>query len=446
MLTAVFRGHESFVAIAAVLTLITGGIAYAAARSLAARPLAMALWAASTAATLSLTLWTTGGAGVPQCVINKDVFEPFRMVQGQLNAGMLVPFGLLGTLATRRRSLMASLSVLFPALIETTQGLAPFISRLCDTSDLIANTAGAACGVAIGVFVNRFVRAPNSSARHASRYPLIACGAFAVILAGSWLAWVEPVVMERTVSQTSANAAQEAAIKDALRDAFGGRYTADSVEFTPGEGDTGSIMAQFSAGAAELSWPDGEQLSVTLIPARVETGHTFPVPGVSGPVTSDKEAKGVAVAYARQFASWGLKGSKINVQRVDQQEDLGWLVSWRRWDGDVLLPMRLDVLVESGGRVSDVSSRRIDDPEPLSKVNISEQQAWKLFGQHFGSVADDAEHGEPVLLAARRDGAWRVHWLLTVKTNDAVLTGTVDATAGTFHNPQTQSLLLPEQK
>lgn len=444
MLTAVFRGHGDFVAMAAVLTLIAGGIAYVAARARARRPLVTALWAASTVATLSLTLWTTGGAGPPQCVINKDIFEPFGTVQGQLNAGMLVPFGLLGMLAIRRPSVMVSLSILFPALIETAQGLVPFISRLCDTSDLIANTSGALCGVVIGAFVNRRDRTVPSSAVRAGRSPLIGCGVLAGVLAGSWLIWMEPVVMDRTVSHTVATTAQKAAVEEALRDAFGGHYTAVSVDFTPGEGNAGSIMAQFSAGAAELSWPDGEQLSVNLIPGRVEQGHTFPVPGISGPVRSDEDAERVAVAYARQFAPWGLSGSETDVQRVDEREDLGWHVSWRRWDGDVLLPMRLDVIVDSDGHVSDLISRKINDPKSLPKVNVPEQQAWKPFDKHFGQATRHAERSEPTLLAARRGGAWRVHWLLTAKTKDALLSGTVDATTGKFHTPGRQPFAPPE--
>ncbi|GAB3957249.1 hypothetical protein GCM10028832_14540 [Streptomyces sparsus] len=407
MLTAVFRGHGDFVATAVALTLFAGGIAYVAARARARRPLVTALWAASTVATLSLTLWTTGGAGPPQCVINKDIFEPFGTVQGQLNAGMLVPFGLLGMLAIRRPSVMVSLSILFPALIETAQGLVPFISRLCDTSDLIANTSGALCGVVIGAFVNRRDWMVPSSAVRVGRSPLIGCGVLAGVLAGSWLIWMEPVVMDRTVSHTVATTAQKAAVEEALRDAFGGHYTADSVDFTPGEGNAGSIMAQFSAGAAELSWPDGEQLSVHLIPGRVEQGHTFPVPGISGPVRSDEDAERVAVAYARQFAPWGLSGSETDVQRVDGREDLGWLVSWRRWDGDVLLPMRLDVVVDSDGHVSDLISRKINDPKSPPKVNVPEQQAWEPFGKHFGQAARHAERSEPTLLAARRGGARR---------------------------------------
>ncbi|MFD8470029.1 VanZ family protein [Streptomyces cyaneofuscatus] len=87
-------------------------------------------------------MWSTGdGGGSAICTVNRDIFEPFRHTQGQWNFCLLVPFGLLGVLATRRPGLVAGFSLLLPAAIETTQALAP-IGRACDTSDFVANGAG----------------------------------------------------------------------------------------------------------------------------------------------------------------------------------------------------------------------------------------------------------------------------------------------------------------
>jgi hypothetical protein len=433
MLTAVFRGHEGFVVFAVILAAVIGGAAYRVARSRASRPAIWGLWAACTTALLSLTLWTTGGEGLPQCVINKDVLEPFRQLQGQLNAAMFVPFGLLSVLATRRVALTASLSVLLSAVIETVQGLA--LGRLCDTSDLVANTLGAACGVVIGVLIDKRLAPPARRVGPGTRYAFVACGVTAAILSACWLAWMEPVVWERTVSQTSADSEQEEAVTGALNDAFGGRYTVESVEFTAGQKGAGSVMANFAQGAAELSWPDRDQFTVNLIPEHVEKGHTFAVPGVSGPAATREDAERIAVAYARRYAPWGLKDSKIEIRRVDEEAPLGWLVSWRRWEGEVLLPMRLDVVINPAGRISDLIARNIDDPA-LPPVKISEKHAWDRFEQHFGAKARGGERGESVLLAERRGGEWRVHWLLSAEAGGAILSSTIDATDGTIHNSQ----------
>lgn len=60
MLTAVFRGHEQFVALAVVLSCVAGAVTFAAARRRQGRPVAWGLWGACTTATLALTLWSTG--------------------------------------------------------------------------------------------------------------------------------------------------------------------------------------------------------------------------------------------------------------------------------------------------------------------------------------------------------------------------------------------------
>ncbi|MEU7160369.1 VanZ family protein [Streptomyces chrestomyceticus] len=432
MLTAVFRGHEGFVVAALVISLLSAAATYIAVRRRVRRPLTASLWAASIMATASLTLWTDAGEPLATCTVNKDVLEPFTTVQGLLNVAMLLPFGLLGVLATRRLPLMAALSILFPALIETAQAVVPFVSRLCDTSDLVANITGALAGTGVGYAANRLTRTPPAATawRHYA-----ACGAGALAVAGVAAGFITPVVAARTQSDVAAGTDQEKAVASALHDAFGGHYAPQSVTYTPGEGGVGTVMASFPQGAAELTWPSREQLAVNLIPEKVEPGKSFPVPGAAGPVTDNQGAERIAVAYARQFAPWGLKDSKISVQRIDDKANLGWLVSWRQWRGKVLLPMRLDVVIEPNGRLSDLIARHIDAPE-LPEVKISENQAWKTFDKQNGRQGSTGQHDEGVLLAERRDGAWRVHWRLSVKNGQSVTTEIVDATTGTLQKAQ----------
>ncbi|MFI0263955.1 VanZ family protein [Streptomyces sp. NPDC017056] len=429
MLTAVFRGHEGFIVAAIVISFLAAAVTYTVARRRARRPLIASLWAASIVAIGCLTLWTDGGESLATCTVNKDVLEPFTTEQGQLNVTMLFPFGLLGVLATRRLPLMAALSVLFPALIETVQAVAPLVGRLCDTSDLVANAAGAMAGTAVGYVANRLTRTPPT-ATAVKHY--VACAAGALAVAGMAAGFITPVVATRTQSDVVAGNNQEKAIAGALHDAFGGRYTPESVTYTPGEDGRGTLMATFPEGAAELAWPSREQLTVNLIPEKVEPGKSFPVPSAAGPVADNQSAERIAIAYARQFAPWGLKGSKVSVRRIDEKANLGWLVSWRQWRGKVLLPMRLDVVIQPSGRLSDLIARNIDAPG-LPAVSVTEDQAWKAFEKHIGHQGGVSEHVEAVLLAERRDGAWRVHWRLSAKKGRETSAGIVDATTGTVH-------------
>ncbi len=432
MLTAVFRGQEGFIAAAIIISFLAAVVTYSGVRRRARRPLIVSLWAASIVAIGSLTFWTDGGEALATCTVNKDVLEPFTTVQGLLNVAMLLPFGLLGVLATRRLPLMAALSILFPALIETAQAVVPFVSRLCDTSDLVANTAGALAGTGVGYVVNRFIGTPSAATtwRH-----YVACAAGALALVGMAAGFITPVVAAQAESDVAAGTEQERAITGALHDAFGGRYTPKSVTYTPGEGGVGTVMANFPQGAAELTWPSREQLAVNLVPENVEPGNSFPVPSAAGPVADNQGAERVAVAYARQFAPWGLKDSKITVRRIDEKANLGWLVSWRQWKGEVLLPMRLDVVIQPSGRLSDLISRNVDAPD-LPAVKVSEDQARKILEKKIGQQRSASKHDEAVLLAERRDGAWRVHWRLSVKNGQSVSTRIVDATTGTVHMPR----------
>lgn len=312
MLTAVFRGHEQFVALAVVLSCAAGVVTFAAARRRQGRPLAWGLWGACTTATLALTLWSTSDGGeAASCTVNLDVFEPFRQTQGLLNFGMLMPFGLLGVLATGRPVLTAGLGLLLPAAIETVQALAP-IGRACDTSDLVSNGLGA-------------------------------------------------LLASRTVNTVPATAEQQAAIDGRLRDAFGGAYRADDHSVTLGEDGTGTVTAPFGVGSAELSWPDQAEFTASMPPADVAPGAAFAVPGTTRRPATGPDAVRIAEAYAGRYAPGWLKNAKVQVARSGPEGGLGWRVRWRRWEGEGLLPGGLDVLVDSAGRISELTERTAVD-------------------------------------------------------------------------------------
>ncbi|WP_327436430.1 VanZ family protein (plasmid) [Streptomyces sp. NBC_01201] len=434
MLTAVFKGHLQFVLFAVIISCIAGAVIFTATRRRNDQPLTWALWGACVTATIALTTWTTApGDLAASCTVNRDILEPFRHTQGQLNFGMLVPFGLLGTLATRRPGLMVGLSFLFPAAIETTQALAP-ISRACDTSDLVANGLGALLGTAIGTVIARF-RGGTPLARKATRRAFISAGAMACAIGVALYTLADLVIVDRTESNLAATAEQKSAIDARLEDAFGGAYRAQNYSVTSGGNDAGTITAIFENGMAELSWPDRRDFTVSLPPADIEAGRAFAVPGAQLRPSDKKKALLIAETYARRFAPWGLKDSKVNISRVDEEEDLGWLVYWRRWDGKVLLPMRLDLRIDSAGRVSDLIERNIADPI-IPSVQVSKGEAWDVFEKNFSDEIDeDAERGEPILLAQYRDGRWHVDWLLSTRTSLYALEAAIDATDGSFNDP-----------
>lgn len=440
MLSAIFRGHELFIALAVILSLAAGAGTYAAVRGKRERPFIWGLWGACAAATLALTMWSTGdGGGSAICTVNRDIFEPFRHTQGQWNFCLLVPFGLLGVVATRRPGLVAGFSLLLPAAIETIQALAP-IGRACDTSDFVANGAGGLAGTALGALVIVFLRG-TPLPRGTARKGLIATGIATALMGAVLYASADLVVMNHTVAPP-ATSAQKAAIDQRLREAFGGAYRVTGYSVTTtGFEDAATVTAYFGNGMAELSWPDQWDFTVQVMSATDEPSGAFSVPGAAAGTAAakrpvgDKEAVLIARAYADRFAPWGTRNAKVEVARPDDGGPPGWVVSWRRYEGEVVLPHRFDVRIDEEGRVSELTERKVADPQ-LPPVRVTEGEAWKTFAKSFPERADAIEEKpDPTLSAQFRDGEWRVDWLLVATTSTGSLEAAVDATDGSIHDP-----------
>ncbi|MFI2671967.1 hypothetical protein ACH5AU_20850 [Streptomyces albidoflavus] len=147
----------------------------------------------------------------------------------------------------------------------------------------------------------------------------------------------------------------------------------------------------------------------------------------------------MAEAYAERYAPWATEGTQLTVDPLDESEDAGWQASWRRWQGDVLLPMRLDIRMERNGSLTSVFRRNIADPD-LPPMRTTIGRAWKIFEDHFNGSVQGGERAEPVLLAQERDGNWRVHWILSVQTEREHYGAIVDATTGELHSPEQVAL------
>ncbi len=87
-----------------------------------------------------------------QCMVGSlSLAHPYE----QLNVAMLVPFAVLGTLATRRPLIIAASCVFVSAFVEFVQGATG--GGHCQVRDLVHNTAGGVLGVLLAVVVLRLV-------------------------------------------------------------------------------------------------------------------------------------------------------------------------------------------------------------------------------------------------------------------------------------------------
>jgi hypothetical protein len=438
LIEAVFQHHLTFLFTAIATTLVAGLAVFllAARRVSRARAGLYGLWGASAIGPAILTSWSGSGVLTYECAMNTDVAAAFTSTQGQLNIVLFVPYGLFAALATRRPLFAAATGALFTLAIETAQATVPIVSRLCDTDDLISNSMGACAGAALGALLlrRRPQRVPLTPAS-ARRTAAVLTPAVALI-ALAWLGVIEPVRTDPPATELpAASVSQTAAMNRAVTEAFASAYRPSNIFYVDNGDGTASVTATLPGGFAELSWPDREQFTAHFTPSSNGEGvHAYHIPGISHPITTAEQAKEIAVAYARHYAPWAAPHAKITVRPIDDKIDVGWIVEWRRWKDNVLMPMRLDIAVEPSGRVIDLIARKVGDPD-LPPARISEAQAWAVFEQHLKlNKTGQAQRQRPVYLAQRRDGQWRIHWLLAIRDGNTLHSAKVDATDASIHD------------
>ncbi|MDI5973864.1 VanZ family protein [Streptomyces sp. SL13] len=422
MLTAVFRGHETFVIFGVLISLVVGFATYKIARSRGGANIAAPIWAAGVAAVILLTSWSTGGtAGPSTCVINRDLAEPFLGEQGLLNLAMFVPLGFVGVIATGRFLLPVCSMVLLSFGIETAQGLFPALGRACDTSDLEMNGIGVVVGALFGAVLLQLWRKSRRTSSVRSKTNWVVGGSY-VLIGVIALIWIKPNAMDRTQDISTASSQQTQVADRVLRQAFDGHYHLRAVDFAHGPDGTGTVTALFAGGSIEITWPGAQQATASLDPLN---GQGYPVPGRPQHASTSSEARRIAISYAQVHAPWALTDSVVTTSPVGQHAERGWIVSWRRHREDVLMPMRLDIQIERTGRLSAFIMRKIADP-PLPPTHVTRQNAILAARSHSPGGAQAHLQGA-TLLAKQSKGRWIVQWLVALETPDQDVTAYVDA-------------------
>ncbi|MGY5058290.1 VanZ family protein [Streptomyces sp. 900105755] len=399
------------------------------------RPVLVGAWTASVIGVLCLTLWSTGGTiGAANCAINFDVFEPFSTLQGQLNAAMFVPTGLLGVLVTRRVLPSVAVAAFLSAFIETTQGALPSIGRACDTSDFITNTAGALLGALCGWLAIK-AASRRLSAWTFDAKPTAVTGIAGVLVLGTvWAACIQPRTVDETDAVRSATDKQKVSVTKAVADAFGDYFPVKSVQYASSpESKTGTVIANLPSGFLQMSWPDRADITASLDMSDTGAESGFPVHGVTTKPATAQQAREIATIYARQHYPWGVPHSRVQVSAVGDNATLGWLVGYRRYVNGVLMPMRLDVQVDRAGRISQLSAHEASDVA-IAKTSVTKKEAEAAALKEM-SACKKATVGE--LLAVRGDGAWHAVWRVVVACDDASTVVNVNAHTGAIDSKET---------
>ncbi len=347
-----------------------------------------------------------------------------------MNLAMFLPVGLFGILAIRRLVPVIAGGVLLSLVTETIQATAAWVGRNCDSSDVQMNSLGALTGALLGWAILLLGKKSLAPWRDGLKVTAVVGGSLLLVTGTVWKLWITPLAVDATSLQIASSNEQRAA-ESALREAFGDRYRIAKVQLQPGtHGASDMLLITLDEGFAELSWPDQEQLMVSLESTSEPGPSSFPVKGSTAAPKDADGALAIATRYAKERFPWGLRGSEPTVHPVGDDAAFGWMVNWRSQADGVLMPMRLDIQVNRSGRISQLLTRKVDSPIQLPDRRVPEERAAAAAQKLYAS-APQVQVGRGNLLAVRRGAEWRVQWLIPVTVaEDEVYPVYVDAESG----------------
>ncbi|MQS05843.1 VanZ family protein [Streptomyces alkaliphilus] len=415
LLEAVFSGQGKALFVAGTLVLLIMVVTH---RAAPCRKVSGALCAGAVTAVAFLTLHAPGGGDYNEyvCLVNRQVHHSFTTLQGVLNVGMFVPLGFFALLATRSLLLAVAGPAVLSLVIEIAQGVAPFIARSCDTTDWVSNSAGGLAGALLARGVLGTLGAGDVRWRDArdKRIGLV----LITVVAGFGIMGrltLMPLYTDATGVWAADGDMREAA-REKAESVFGEGVVMSRVHHLPGVGGPPD-MVTFNAEGANFSmeWPDTRRFQMYIGPWRKELEKElsfFAVEGFPGEPTNRNDAQKIAEEFAVDRFPWAIRESEVEVEvhPVDGSGPSGWVVNWRRHRDGVLMPMRLEVQVDSKGYIAQFIAADIEDPESelLPPVRITEEQARKaVLEESF-----EAHLGEGEMILSEVEGEWRILWLL----------------------------------
>ncbi len=364
--------------------------------------IASCLTATSTALVLGATLYplSLNAPANNVCYIERDPLIGATTTQGLMNITLFIPAAAAWTWSTRRPISVALALLGLSAGIETVQAVTPGMGRACDSTDWITNSAGTLIGTAAAALI-LWHRHRSTHLTRPGRHFVRAFSAAMIAIAALCATIVTPVMSEVAWAHDASGPQRKAAL-EAAKEFLPPTAHVVKVQFAAGPGGTGTVQLTTDTGSLMIAWPSRE----------VQSGMIDPAPEHGAPAqdhVSDEEAAKVAKRFIDNHFPWALP-ARQSISPVGPHDEAR-LVSWRRYEDDVLMPMRMDVVIRPGGHVASFTARHVKDPA-LPKVRISQAQAVNA-----ASVALDGHPvASSVLLAARDErGQWRPYWMITPK-------------------------------
>lgn len=404
MISTIFRGNPWLVPAFLALGLLLGCVMlYVARRRGLSKPLAVLLgWAV--AGELVATLYpihaSAGASGT--CWVNRDPFTPLLTQQGLMNVAMYIPLAFFAVALFRRPALIAASCIVLSAATELTQAVTANIGRSCTSEDLVANSLGAAIGAATAVLVRK--RTDPDGARFGilnkqdvSRAAVtLMVSAVVVLIIGSMTV---TTVLTDVSELTRASSPQQEKARKMVNEIYGEGAKISSIQHMKGEGgQVDQTLVTLEDGF--LNFTDS---------GNFVTGSTLAksLPGIENQqLKSDDDAIQQAESFVRSRFPWALDGSQPMVDPTvpgTGQKTVGWR---KRVEG-VLMPMRMDVVVEPNGRISAFTGRNEPGPTTPPAHAITVAQARKIA---TGKVPTGKFDSSEILVQKNEKGGWETRW------------------------------------
>ncbi|MFI1177903.1 VanZ family protein [Streptomyces melanogenes] len=327
----------------------------------------------------------------------------FTSSSALLNIALFVSAPMLAVITFRRPATVAAVSVLCSGSIELIQATAS-LGRACSVTDVTANALGALIGSGIGTVWVLLDSRGSIDAKRDFGWGASVAVAGASVLVGLFSFSVSSIDVVAAEDRQRAQIQTLSGASDWIEQAAEGIFgRGTEVKETRSQADGGRWHVTAATNRGEVSgwWPDKS----------LERAESKRNRGDIGNLTrSQIEATGEQ--FARKWFPQSVVKSRRTMYPVGEGKDKVYVVLYRRYVNDVMMPMRLDITVTSAGRVMDFTSRPDRDPE-LPAVSIGREEAKQLAKRVTGHQPQHAN-----LLAQKVSGRWRPVWLLDTGKED----------------------------
>ncbi|MFF1479800.1 VanZ family protein [Streptomyces sp. NPDC058301] len=322
-----------------------------------------------------------------------------------LNIALFVPAPMLAVITFRRPATVAAISVVCSGSIELIQATAS-LGRACSMTDVTANAMGALIGSGAGtIWVLLDNRGPSGvSVKRDLGWGAAVAVAGVSVLMGLFNVSVSSIDVvaadDRQRAQMHTLSGANDWIEQAAKEIFGGGTEVEETR-SQADGSRWHVTATTNRGEVSGWWPDRS----------LERAESKQNRGDIGSLTRG-EIEAVGSQFAKKWFPRSVAKSRQTMYPVGDGKDKVYVVLYRRYVNDVMMPMRLDITVTSAGRVMDFASRPDPDPE-LPAVTIGREEAKRLAKCVTGHQPKHAN-----LLAQKVGGRWRPVWLMDTGKED----------------------------